>query len=113
MAYMEPDEESRLTKQLGNGLVPPEKSLLGTALAMLASAVLLVLAFTFSLLILAAAAIVGMLVFGYVWWKTRTLRRQIREQMDYQAQQRSTPPPMDGGSPDGNIIEGEVIREKK
>ena len=58
------------------------------------AAVLLVVAFMFSLLVFAILATVGVLVWGYLWWKTRELRRQMREQ-----------------PPGGRVIEGEAIRD--
>ena len=65
-----------------------------TVLTYVSAAVLLVVAFMFSLLVFAILAIVGVLVWGYLWWKTRELRRQMREQ-----------------PPGGRVIEGEAIRD--
>ena len=61
----------RLPNQPGQGPLARVLALLGAALA-------LALAFTFSLVFLAAVAVAGLLVWGYVWWKTRELRRQLR-----------------------------------
>ncbi len=61
----------KLSPQPGQGPVARVLALLGAALA-------LVLAFTFSLVFLAVVALAGLLVGGYVWWKTRELRRQLR-----------------------------------
>ena len=58
------------------------------------AAVLLVVAFMFSLLVFAILATVGVLVWGYLWWKTRELRKQMREQ-----------------PPGGRVIEDEAIRD--
>ena len=58
------------------------------------AAVLLVVAFTFSLLVFAILVTGVLLVWGYLWWKTRELRRQMRER-----------------PPGGLVIEGEAIRE--
>ena len=58
------------------------------------AAVVLVAAFMFSLLVFATLITVGLLVWGYLWWKTRELRRQMRER-----------------PPGGRVIEGEAIRE--
>ncbi len=55
---------------------------------------MLVAAFTLSLLVFALLATIGLLVWGYVWWKTRELRRQMRER-----------------PPGGRVIEGETIRD--
>jgi hypothetical protein len=58
------------------------------------AAVLLVVAFMFSLLVFAILATGGLLVWGYLWWNTRELRRQMREQ-----------------PPGGRVIEGEATRD--
>ncbi len=54
----------------------------------------LTLAFTLSVVVLAAVAGVAVLAGAYIWWKTRALRRSLRER-----------------SPGGRVIEGEVVRE--
>jgi len=63
-------------------------------LTFVSAAVLLVVAFMFSLLVFAILVTVGLLFWGYLWWKTRELRRQMREQQ-----------------PGGRVIEGEAIRD--
>ena len=99
--------------QLGYNTPRPTRSLLGSVLAMVMGAVLLVLGFMFSLLFLAAAAVVGVLGLGYLWWKSRALRKQVREQMDDTAQYGSVTPTADGKAPEGEIIEGVIIREER
>lgn len=69
-------------------------SLLGKVLALAAGAVLLVAAVMFSLLIFAVAAVLGVFAWGYLWWKTRELRRRMREK-----------------PPGGRVFEGEAVRE--
>lgn len=71
-----------------------QPGLLGRLLTIAAGAVLMVAAFMFSLLVFAVALAGGLLVGGYLWWKTRELRRQMREQ-----------------PPEGRVIEGEAIRD--
>lgn len=66
----------------------------GRVLTFAAGAVLLVAAFMVSLLVFAVVLTVGLLAWGYLWWKTRELRRQMRERQ-----------------PGGRIIEGNVIRD--
>ena len=61
----------KLPPQSGQGPVARVVALLGAALA-------LALAFTFSLVFFALVAVGALLVWGYVWWKTRELRRQLR-----------------------------------
>ena len=56
----------------------PRQGPLARVLALLGAALALVLAFTFSLVFLAVVAVAALAVWGYVWWKTRELRRQLR-----------------------------------
>jgi len=55
--------------------------------------VLLVGAFVVSVFVFAIVATAVLLVGGYLWWKTRELRRQLRAQK-------------------GRVIEGEVVRDR-
>lgn len=57
-----------------------EPGLLGKLLALLVGAALLVLGFMFSVVLLAIVLVIGMLAFAYFWWKTRALRKAMREQ---------------------------------
>ena len=59
------------------------------------AAALLVAAFMFSLLVFAILVTGGLLAWGYLWWKTRDLRGQMREE-----------------PPGGRVIEGEAIRDE-
>jgi uncharacterized iron-regulated membrane protein len=59
--------------------------------------VMLASAFVVSLVFVAIGLAVVLIFGGYLWWKTRELRRQLRARMEEQQQ------------PAGNIIEGEVI----
>lgn len=81
----------------------PPTGFFGRLLAVIAGMVLLVLGLMFSVVIIAVALTLGLAVWGWLWWKTRALRRQMREQM--QAQSPFGPPPPDAG----RVIEGEVI----
>lgn len=72
----------------------PPTGFVGKALALVASLVLLVVGFMFSVVLLAVIAVGGLLAWGYVWWKTRALRRAMREP------ERPA---------DGQVIEGEAI----
>jgi hypothetical protein len=76
----------------------PAPGLLGKVLTLAAGAVLLVTVFMFSLLVFALVATGVLLVGGRLWWKTRDLRRQMRQQMRE-------------GPRSERVIEGEVIRE--
>jgi membrane protein implicated in regulation of membrane protease activity len=65
---------------------------LRNVLAALTGAVLLVLGFMFSIVILTAIAVVGLAVWGYLMWKTRKVRQAMREQAHT-----------------GSVIEGEAV----
>lgn len=60
------------------------------------SVALLLVGFVFSLLLVAAVAAVGLAAWGYVWWRTRTLRRELRK-----------------APAGGRIIEGEILRDSE
>ena len=87
------DEQFRLG---GNGprLGLSAPGLLGRILTAAASATVLVVVFMFSLVIFAIVAIIALLAGSYLWWKTRALRRRMRERPR-----------------GGRIIEGEVLRD--
>jgi len=55
---------------------------------------LFVAAFVFTSLVLAFAAAVGLVIWGWLWWRTRRLRRELRER-------------------DGTVIEGEYRVERE
>jgi O-antigen/teichoic acid export membrane protein len=86
------DPRARLS---GNGAASTRSpGLLAQVLAFATGAVLLVVGLMFSLLIFAVAAIVATVALGYLWWKTRDLRRRMRK-----------------NPPGGRVIDGEVIRD--
>ena len=82
------------------GPAPLGSGPLAKVIAVIGGAALLALGFVFSLVLLAVVAVAGSALLGYVWWKTRALRKRMREQAPFE-----TPPTQ------GRIIEGEVIRE--
>ncbi len=87
----------QFARQFANdGGQPP--SLLQKIVAVLATVALFAVALMFSVVLFAVVVTVGGAAWGYLWWKTRALRRQMRER-----------PPGSGGG--GLVIEGEVIRE--
>ena len=74
-------------------VTPP--SLLGRVATILAGAVALVVAFMFSVVALAIVSVVVVIGIGYVWWKTRDLRRRLRE-----------------NPPGGRVIDGDAVRDE-
>lgn len=73
---------------------------LGKLFALIFGAILLVLGFMFSLVILAVAAVIGLAAFGYFWWKTRALRKVLREQQAAAANAKPA---------GGEVFEGEAV----
>lgn len=66
--------------------------LLEKLVAFVAGAILLVVGFMFSMMLFAIIVVAGLLAWAYLWWKTRELRRAMRE-----------------NPPGGRVIDGEVI----
>ncbi|HYA20066.1 MAG TPA: hypothetical protein VEG25_05410 [Burkholderiales bacterium] len=91
---MQTDDE--LSKLTGSDprLSANAPGLLVKVLTLASAAVLLVAAFTFSLLVFAILVTVGLLSWAYLWWRTRELRREISELQQ-----------------GGRVIEGEATRE--
>ncbi|HEY9193976.1 MAG TPA: hypothetical protein VIO81_13995 [Methyloversatilis sp.] len=83
---------------------PQSSGFVGRLIGVLVGAGLLVLGLMFSVVLIIAAAIAGLVIWGWFWWKTRALRRQMRERMDMPFAD------VQPVQPGGRIIEGEVIR---
>lgn len=77
----------------------------GKLLTALLSVGLLVLGVMFSLVALAVAAVIGLLFAGWFWWKTRALRKALREAAPSAAAATAS------RAADGDIIDGECVRE--
>lgn len=69
-----------------------EPSLLTKIIAALAGMVLLVLGFMFSVVILVLVVVVGLAAWAWFWWKTRELRKAMRQR-----------------PADGHVIDGEAV----
>jgi hypothetical protein len=70
---------------------------MGKLLAIASGVALLVLGLMFSLVLLVVVLVVGFITLAYFWWKTRALRKVMREQAATQ------------GREHGPIIEGEAV----
>lgn len=88
------DEEQRRLTGGEAGSHARSPGLLGKVLTLAAGAVLLVATFMVSLLVFAVLLTGGLLIGGYLWWKTRELRKQMRER-----------------PPGGRVIEGQGTRD--
>ena len=78
--------------------------------AFVLSAAFMVLAFMFSLVALAVVAVLGVALGGWLWWKTRTLRKQMQQMREAQ-QQMGTRQGTEQPARSDQVIEGEFIRE--
>lgn len=85
--------------RMGSGLGSRVGNAIARTVAVVAGVVMFASALVLSVAFFAVALAVVLLVGGYLWWRTRHLRRQM------QAQFRDWPPPQDHD----NVIEGEVI----
>ena len=87
------DEQSRLTGK-DPRVTAKTPGLLSKLLTAAVGMAALVAVLVFSFLAFIAIAVIGLMVGAYLWWKTRELRRRMREQPQ-----------------GGRIIEGEATRE--
>lgn len=71
-----------------------QPGLLARVATAIIGAVVLVVAFMFSVVALAVVSVILVIALGYVWWKTRDLRRRLRE-----------------NPPGGRVIDGDAIRD--
>ena len=85
---------------------------LSRLLAALIGILVLGAALMFSLVFFAVLAVAGLLFWLYFWWKTRALRRQMREQGMIQGSQADETLYRQAGpeTADGEVIEGEATR---
>ncbi|SMG53185.1 hypothetical protein [Paraburkholderia susongensis] len=77
---MQFDKQQERLRQSGTTMHPGPRSLLAKVLAVVVGAGLLVVGFAVSLVMLAVVLGAGIVIGGFVWWKTRDLRKQLREQ---------------------------------
>jgi hypothetical protein len=96
------------------GGVPPTQStssramqVVAKAVALIGGVVLLVSALALSLIFFAALIVVGVLIGGYLWWKTRELRKEIRTQ--FESVRPVHADRSKGSAMDDGIIEGEIL----
>ena len=85
----------------------PASGWFGKMLAVVLAGVALTAALVFSIIFFAILAAVALIGGGYLWWKTRALRRQLREQFAA-AQARAA-----NAHSQGDVIEGEFARAEQ
>lgn len=88
--------------------IPPPntpRSPLNKIVGVIVTVVVAIIALMFSAVFFAVIAVVGLITWGYLWWKTREVRRQMRE---FAAQ--SQPEMREQSASNDEVFEGEVIR---
>lgn len=83
--------------------VPPSGPV-GKFLAAIVGLLALAAAVMFSLVFVVVVVVAGLIAWGYFWWKTRALRRQLRDQRPAASSASDEHPPS------GEVIEGEAVR---
>lgn len=107
---MTTEEQMKFSQRYARFNLQPQ-SVFGKLLTLVFGGAFLVLAFMFSLVALAIVAVGGLLLWGWLWWKTRAVRKLIREQgITPESMARSNVSSSES-SGSGYIIEGEAIRE--
>ncbi|MFH2134375.1 MAG: hypothetical protein ABII81_04250 [Pseudomonadota bacterium] len=89
-------------------IAPPpdtQSSPLRKAVGLIVTVLLAIVALMFSAVFFAVVAVLGLIAWGYVWWKTRALRKQMRE---FAAQSQSVM--REQTASNDEVFEGEVIR---
>lgn len=77
---MQSDNQQERLRQSGATMRSGPPSLLTKVLAAVIGAALLVVGFAVSLVMLAVVLGACIVIGGFLWWKTRDLRKQLREQ---------------------------------
>ena len=79
-------------------------------IAFVMTAALIVFGLMFSAVVLVFIAVAGVIVFTWLRWKTRALRKQLREQRQFMGSAANDADAFNGEVFEGEIIEGEVVR---
>ncbi len=98
------------------GATGPGSGLLSRIVGAALGAVVLVVSLLFSAVVFSFLLAAAVLIGGYFWWRTRDVRRQLREQMaqmDAQMRAGTTARPGDASrSQGGTVLDGDFIRER-
>lgn len=87
------------------------RSLVGRVVGALVTVAVLVVGLMFSAVLFGVALVLGLLVWGWVWWKMRKVMRQMRQDPRFQQFQQAAD--RNAAADDaGRIIEGEVLHEE-
>jgi hypothetical protein len=99
--FKPPENEMQIRYELNSPV--KTHSLLRKLVTLTVTVAMLGLVLMFSALLLVIITIVGALAWAYLWWKTRELRKQMRDFVPREAERENK-------ESDVEIFEGEVIR---
>ncbi|MBU0688236.1 MAG: hypothetical protein KJ850_11870 [Gammaproteobacteria bacterium] len=88
--------------------IPPPntpRSPLSRVVGVFVTIVVAIIALMFSVVFFAVVAVFGLIAWGYLWWKTREVRKQMREFAE-----QSQPVMREQSASNDEVFEGEVIR---
>ncbi len=88
----------------------PQQSLLARIVGGVVGVIVLIGAFMFSAVVFVAVAVVALALWGWFWWKTRALRRQMQEQMREPMRESMRGSPFRTPADESNVIDGESVR---
>ena len=88
----------------------PQQSLLAQIVGGEIGVIALIGAFMFSAVVFVAVAIVALVFWGWFWWKTRALRRQMQAQMNEQMCEPRRESPFRSPADESSVIDGEAVR---
>ncbi len=87
----------------------PPKTFLARIVGVVVGVIVLGATLMFSAVVFVVLAIAGLAFWGYFWWKTRELRRQMQAQME-QMRDQGFESPFRQAPADDNVIDGEAVR---
>jgi hypothetical protein len=94
----------------GGSLRTGAGGMVGRALALIVGGVVLVAALFVSAVVFSLMLVAGAAVGGIFWWKTRGVRRRLRERMAQMQRTRAGGTPGEAADP-SKVLEGDFIRE--
>lgn len=96
----------------GGPLRPRSAGLLGRVLALIAGGMILVAGLFVSVLVFSLLLVVGVVAGGWFWWKTRDLRKDLRERMaQMQRMQAGRAPDDPVRDSAAEVLDGDFIQE--
>lgn len=97
-----PEQPGPFHQQYGSATIKPP-GLFTRVVAVVATVAIAIVALMFSMVVFAVALAVGVVVWGWLWWKMRAVRKEMENDPRFREARRR--------SESAEVIEGVVIRE--